>query len=262
MKTAAAIFIALFSVSAGAADWVKQLSPPQPGSFPALRPMRASYTFGWGVFTAATATAELARTNELLRLDVKGGTVGVVRGLWRMDAASTALWQPDTMRPVSHVVTEVFQKKTVKLRLDFDAKGVTQTRTTRSDETPVPKRLDFPNLLDMPTALMWLRSQPLRVGETYRCLTIPEASAYLTELKIAGKEKLDVAGQSRDAIKVLLRAREVNNQLELVSSKRFKEAFAWFSDDGDRLLLRVMASVFVGNVWMELEKVEFRDGRG
>ncbi|MCX6910168.1 MAG: DUF3108 domain-containing protein [Verrucomicrobia bacterium] len=260
MKTATTILIAFLAASAFAADWQKQLSPPQPGTFPALRPMRASYSFGWGVFTAAGATAELSRTNELLRLDVKGGTVGVVRGLWRMDADSTALWQPDTLRPVSHVVTEVFQKKTVRLRLDFDAKGVTQTRTTRSDEAPRPQRVDFAGIFDMSTAMMWLRSQPLRAGETYRCLTIPDTSAYLTELEIVGREKLDVAGKSRDAIKVLLRAREVNGQLELVPSKRFKQAWVWLSDDSDRLLLRAKADVFIGSVWMELEKVQFRGG--
>jgi len=262
MKSVTTIFIAFLAVSACAADWQKELSPPQPGSFPPLRPVRTSYTFGWSVFTAAAATAEISRTNELLRLDVKGGTVGAVRGLWRMDAESTALWQPATLKPVSHVVTEMLQNKTVKLRLDFDANGVTQTRTTRSDETPNPKRLNFPNLLDMPTALLWLRSQQLRVGETYRCLTIPDTSAYLTELKIVGQEQLDVAGKRRAAIKVLLRAREVNDKLELVPSKRFKEAFAWFSDDNDRLLLRVMAKVFVGSVWMELDKVEFPGGSG
>ncbi|MFZ2642168.1 MAG: DUF3108 domain-containing protein [Verrucomicrobiia bacterium] len=260
MRTAAAIFVAFFAMVACAADWQKQLSPPQPGSFPSLRPMRASYSFGWSVFTAARATAELSRTNELLRLDVRGGTIGVVRGLWRMDATSTALWHPVTIKPVSHVVTEVLQNKTVKLRLDFDVKGVTQTRTTRSDETPKPKRFDFPCLLDMPTAMMWLRSQRLHVGETYRCLTIPEASAYLTELKIVGNEKIDVAGKCQNTIKVLLRAREVNDKLELEPSKRFKEAFAWFSDDNDRLLLRAKAEVFIGSVWMELDKVEFRGG--
>ena len=179
-----------------------------------------------------------------------------------MDAVSTTLWQPGTLRPVSQVVTEVYQNKTVNLRLDFDASGVTQTRTTRSDETPRPKRLDLSGIFDMPTALMWLRSQRLSVGETYRCLAIPDTSAYLTELKIVGKEKLDIAGKNRAAIKVRLRAREVDDQLKLVSSKRFKEAFAWFSDDNDRMLLRMEAEVFIGSVWMELDKVEYRDGPG
>ena len=262
MRTAAAILVAFLVVSAGAADWQKQLSPPQPGSFPALRPLRASYSFGWSLFTAAEATVELAETNDLRRLEVRGGTLGVVRGLWRMDAVSTTLWQPGTLRPVSQVVTEVYQNKTVNLRLDFDASGVTQTRTTRSDETPRPKRLDLSGIFDMPTALMWLRSQRLSVGETYRCLAIPDTSAYLTELKIVGKEKLDIAGKNRAAIKVRLRAHEVDDQLKLVSSKRFKEAFAWFSDDNDRMLLRMEAEVFIGSVWMELDKVEYRDGPG
>jgi Protein of unknown function (DUF3108) len=262
MKTLAAFFIAFLAVTAGAADWQKQLSPSGPGSFPESRPMRASYSFGWSVFTAASATAELSRSNGLQRLDVKGGTVGVVRGLWRMDAVSTAIWQPATLRPVSHVITEEYHNKTIKLRLDFDAGGVTQTRTTRNDETPRPKHLDFPGIFDMGTAMMWLRSQRLSVGETYRCLTIPDTSAYLTEMKIVGREKLDVAGKVRPAIKVLLRAREVTDTMELVPSKRFKEAYAWISDDSDRLLLRTQAEVFVGSVWMELDKVEFPNGPG
>ena len=260
MKTAAAILAVLVAASVGAADWQQQLSPPEPGPFPPPRPLRLSYSFGWSVFPAAEAVAELSQTNSLLRLDVKGGTIGVVRGLWRMDADSTALWHPGTLRPVSHIVTEVLQSKTIKLRLDFDDRGVTQTRTTRADETPRPKRVNFAGIFDMPTAMMWLRSQRMITGATYRCLTIPDTSAYLTEMKIVGREKVDAAGKRRAAIKVLLRAREVNDRLELEPSKRFKEAFAWFSDDNDRLLLRTRAEVFIGSVWMELDKVEFRDG--
>lgn len=262
MRKAAAILIALLVVSAGAADWQKELSPTQPGSFPASRALRATYSFGWSVFTAADATVEISWTNGLQRLDVKGGTIGVVRGLWRMDAVSTAIWQPATLRPMNHILTEEYHDKTVKIRLDFDAAGVTQVRTTRSDETPRPKRLEFPGIFDMTTALMWVRSQRMTEGDTYRCLAIPDTSAYLTELKILGRERIDVAGKERPAIKMRLRAREVNDRLELVPSKRFKEAIVWFSDDSDRLLLRTQAEVFIGSVWMELDKVEFRDGPG
>ena len=260
IRTTTAILIAFFAASAGAADWEKELSPTQPGPFPAARSLRATYSFGWSVFPAAEATAELSRTNDLQRLYVTGGTIGVVRGLWRMDAVSTALWETATLRPVSQVVTEIYTKKTVQLRLDFDDDGVTQVRTTRSDEKPRPRRLEFPGIFDMPTAMMWLRSQRMANGETYRCLAIPDTSAYLTELKIVAREKIHVAGKGRPAIKVRLRAREVNDRLELVPSKRFKEAFVWFSDDSDRLLLRTEAEVFVGSVWMELDKVEFCNG--
>ncbi len=262
MRTAAVLLLAFLALSAGAADWQKELSPIQPGSFPASRALQASYSFGWSMFTAAKATADISWTNRLQRLDVKGGTVGVVRGLWRMDAVSAATWQPATLRPVNHVVTEEYHDKTVRIRLDFDAGGVTQVRTTRSDEIPRPKRLEFPGIFDMTTALMWARSQRMTAGETYRCLAIPDTSAYLTELTVLGREKIDAAGQERPAIKLRLRAHEVTDKLELVPSKRFKEALVWFSDDSDRLLLRTQAEVFIGNVWMELDKVEFRDGPG
>ena len=262
MKLRLVVVTALLAATGVAGDWQRQLSPVEPGSFPLPRPLHLSYKFGWSVLPAGEAEANFTRTEAgLLRMDVKGKTIGLVRTLWRMNAEGVSLCRPVTLRPVSVVQTEFYKEKTVKTQLEFDDTGVAQTRWTKNGQRVKSKRFDFPKLFDMPTALLWLRSQRLQPGETYRCVVYPETSAYLAEMEVVAREKCDAAGK-RDAIKVALRLQEVDRQLELVPHKKFKSAIAWFSDDSDRLLLKMTAEVFVGSVWMELDKVEFRSGSG
>jgi hypothetical protein len=40
---------------------------------------------------------------------------------------------------------------------------------------------------------------------------------------------------------------------------KFKRAYAWISDDADRLLLKVSGEIFVGSVWVELQSVKFAE---
>ena len=263
MRVAAAIFAASVVVTATAQDWRGQCSPAEPGLFPLPRPLHVSYRFGWSALTAATAQAGLSRTEAgLLRLDVKGKTVGAARLLWRMDAKVTSLCQPATLRPVSDAFTEVYGDETRKTKVDYDDAGATRTRWTKGGERAKTKRFDLPNLFDLPTALLWLRSQRLEAGDTHRCAIYPDSTAYVAEMEVAGKERIAVAGKRYDTIKVALRLREVNRKRELAPHDKFKRAFGWFSDDNDRLLLKVVAEVFIGSVWMELTKVEFDRSSG
>ncbi len=45
----------------------------------------------------------------------------------------------------------------------------------------------------------------------------------------------------------------MKKNLELEPHKKFKRAFAWLSDDRDRMLLKIEAEIFVGSVWCELQ---------
>ena len=263
MKLAAAIFAAFVVVTAFAQDWRHQLSPTEPGPFPLPPPLHASYKFGWSAVTAAEAQADLSWTEAgLLRFDAKGKTVGTVRALWRMDAEIKSLCKPATLRPVSDEFIEVYKDETRKTRVDYDNTGVTRIRRTTGVERARTKRFDSPNLFDLPTALLWLRSQRLQPGDTYRCVIYPDSSAFFAEMEVAGKDRIALAGKSYNAIKVALRLHGMNRKRELEPHGKFKRAFGWFSDDSDRLLLKVVADVFVGTVWMELDKVEFSRSSG
>jgi len=56
-----------------------------------------------------------------------------------------------------------------------------------------------------------------------------------------------------------LKLQLVEKNLELDQHKKFKRAFAWFSDDSDRLLLKVESEITIGKVWMDLKSVQFTD---
>jgi hypothetical protein len=61
------------------------------------------------------------------------------------------------------------------------------------------------------------------------------------------------------AIKLDLQLNKIGKKRELEPHKKFRRASIWVSDDSDRLLLRVQASIFVGKVFAELQSVRFSD---
>ena len=49
----------------------------------------------------------------------------------------------------------------------------------------------------------------------------------------------------------------MSKKYELEPYKKLKRAYAWLSDDRDRMLVKIEADIFVGSVWAELKSVEF-----
>ncbi len=56
--------IVLFAFCSGslAANWQSTVSKDPPGDFPGLRPLHATYRFGWSGLTAATGEVDLTKT--------------------------------------------------------------------------------------------------------------------------------------------------------------------------------------------------------
>jgi hypothetical protein len=78
-----AIFAFLaFCSSSLAENWEQTLSKDPAGNFPELRPLRASYRFGWSGFTAATGDVHFTKPSEnKFQLEGTGRTIGFVRAL-------------------------------------------------------------------------------------------------------------------------------------------------------------------------------------
>ena len=262
MKRRLAIALLLLALPALAADWRDELTPPQPGKFPALRPLTATYKFGWGKLSAATAEFDFSRPEPgLLKLTVGAKSVGAVRALWRMDTQHEALARAGTLQPLSLVQVETYKSEVESTHATFDAEGVSRLHESK----PAPKtqakvkRFKCPDVFDLHTALLFIRSQPLEHGDHYSFVVYPSTSPYLAEVAVIGRERLKAAGTSYDAVKLEVRLRAVKKDLTLAPHKKFKQAQAWISDDRDRLLLRVEAEVFVGSVWAEMERVDFAE---
>ena len=133
-------------------------------------------------------------------------------------------------------------------------------------ETPVsgqnkPRDFNFPNLFDLQTAMLYLRSQPLRDRSVYRVVVYPTTNAYLATATVVGHEKVSVRAGNYNAIKIDLQLKKIGKNLELEPHRKFRRATIWVADDSDRLVLRIEAQVFVGAVFAELQSVRFDEPR-
>jgi len=243
-----------------AGDWQATLSKEPPGNFPELRPLRASYRFGWSGVTAASGDVHFTKpSSDRYQLEGTGRTTGFVRALWKLDVTQHAVANSHTLAPIETQQTENYRSKKVVTHLSFTNSGVTRARTDgegNSAETKT-KQFAFPNLFDLYSAALYLRSQPLKQGDVYRLPVYPATNAYLAIIKVTGRERISVRAGSYNAIKLDLQLKRIGKQLELEPHKKFRRATIWVSDDSERLVLRIDAQVFVGTVFAELQSMHF-----
>jgi Protein of unknown function (DUF3108) len=252
----------LFAFCTGslAANWEATVSKEPAGTFPELRPLHASYRFGWSGFTAATGEVHFTKPSaDKFQFDGTGRTIGLVRALWKLDVNHRAIANAETLHPIETQQTENYRSKKIVTNLTFTNSGVTRTRTEGEGDAAGTKTRQFslPNLFDLHAAVLYLRSQPLRDRSVYRIVVYPATNAYLATMTVVGREKISVRAGTYNAIKLDLQLKRVNKRLELEPHRKFHRATIWVSDDAERLLLRIEAQVFVGTVFAELQSVHF-----
>jgi Protein of unknown function (DUF3108) len=255
-----AIFAFLaFCSSSLAENWEATLSKDPVGNFPELRSLRASYRFGWSGLTAATGDVHFTKPAEnKFQLDGTGRTIGFVRALWKLDVNYQAVASAKTLRPIETQQTESYRSKKIVTHLTFTNNGVTRARTEgKGAAAPKTRQFNFPNLFDLFSAMLYLRSQALKDRSVYRVVAYPATNAYLANVTVIGRETVSVHAGSYNAIKLDLQLKRIGKHLELQPHRKFRRATIWVSDDAQRLLLRIEAQVFVGTVFAELQSVRF-----
>jgi hypothetical protein len=260
---AAGSILIVMLATAAASDWQAELTR-KPGVFAPLRPLKATYDFGWSGFKAGHAEVDFTRTKTgQYQLNVKGASIGAARVLWKMDSNSTSVVKPKVLLPVNVVQTEVYSDETRTTTVVFGPESVARTRETKpADEgSGKTKEFKFAPVHDLHSALLFVRSQPLEKGDKVRVVVYPAADAYLAELEVLGRESITVTKNSWPAIKLGLRLQKVNKKLELEPHKKFKKATAWLSDDADRMLLKIECEVMIGKVWMDLATYQFQQAK-
>jgi Protein of unknown function (DUF3108). len=242
-----------------AENWETTLSKDLAGNFPELRPLRASYRFGWSGLTAATGDVHFTKPSEnKLQLDGTGRTIGLVRALWKLDVNYQAVASAETLRPIETEQIESYRSKKIVTHLTFTNNGVTRARTEGKGAGVAEaktRQFNFPDLFDLFSAMLYLRSQPLKDRSVYRLVAYPATNAYLATVTIIGREKISVHAGSYSAIKLDLQLKRIGKRRQLEPHRKFRRATIWVSDDAERLLLRIEAQVFVGTVFAELQSL-------
>jgi hypothetical protein len=252
-------FFAVVAAISAAPEWQANLSKEPPGNFPLYRPLHATYVFGWSGFTAATAEVQFSRVApDRCQIQGAGRTVGFARALWRYDVNYRGLANASPLRPVETSQVDAYRQKKITTHLAFSSSGVRRTRSeVPSGSQSKPRDFNFPNLFDLQTAMLYLRSQPLQERTAYRVVVYPATNPYLAVATVVGHERISLRAGSYKAIKIDLDLKKIGKDMELQPHRKFRKATIWVSDDPDRLILRIEAQVFVGTVFAELQSVHF-----
>ena len=175
-----------------------------------------------------------AATPGVCELEAKAMTSGLARALWRLDATHLARANALTLKPLRVRQTEVYRSQTIHTNLDFDSDGVETLRESTNDKYPAHlKRFEFPDLYDLQTALLYVRSQKLQTGQVLRIVVFPATTPYLATVTVLGREKIRVGAGSYPAIKIDLQLKKVTRDMKLEPHGKFKRGTGWISDDED-----------------------------
>jgi Protein of unknown function (DUF3108) len=244
-------------------NWESSLSPHAAGSLPEQRPMHVKYGFGWNGITAAEAEFHIFNTADRLQLDATGHTVGLARTLWNFEVTHMSLTDAHTLRPLQVRESETVRSKKVDTELSFTPQGVNSKREEHRGSSVKSKTRDFElaNIHSIDSALLYLRTQPLKPEGVQRIVVYPSNSAYLCTITPSGRDHITVPTGSYDAIKLDLQLSKIGKNRELLPHKKFRRATVWLSDDPNRLVLRIEAQIFAGTVFAELQSLQFDDGK-
>ncbi len=243
--------------------------PPVPPSglrlsdlHPSLRPFRPgerlAYAFDWNGIPGARAQMGLKEQVKdgirWLLLQYEGQTADEIAWAWRYRVSGEAYLDPQTLLPAVSIVTSTKGDRTKRSTTRFDraaamAETVTEKlyRNTRSTE-----RQPFRHGLDLPTALLFLRTLELRLGQSLVMEVLHRDGAYAVTLTPRGTETVQVKAGRFEAIVVDVRARSLGADEPW---PQYQAVRIWISARG-RVPLKMEALVPVGRVRAELVSLE------
>lgn len=232
------------------------------GTFPAPPDeLRLRYVFGWSGIEAAEALTTLHRGSDgVWTGTVKGGTTGLARTLWKLDADYTTKVAANDWKSSSMRLTENYRTYRTDEKAEFLPGGVRSWRENTKSGSKKPKWKNFyvEGIRDIAGALFLARSQRLRDGEVIRLAVFPGEWMYLVTVRVERREKISWRGNEREAIRASLDIESIEKDYSLKPHTKFQRGTVWVSDDELRIPLRIEVKVFVGSIFAELVEVEAR----
>ena len=241
------------------AAWAGSLTPVASPLFPTIAPFVAEYRFGWEGIGAGGAKV---RVNEPVSgrrmITVEGGPNAWVRKLWNYQALYCGEAGSQGETPSWFHMEEGISRGDLLSDAFFKQGSVFSCHRLIREKKPWELTL-LPGVRDLFAAMLFVRSQPLRDGDTLRLTVFPDQSPYLVDLCVAGRETLVVTGKSLRAIRFTIRIRTIETHGEqkgrLAPHRKFHSGRIWMSDDARRIPLRAEVDTFIGRVFAEMSQI-------
>lgn len=231
---------------AGQAPQATEESKPQP-----FAPGETlSYDVTWTIFPAGQVTATLARAEEgspeTYEVITTARSQGFVSLLYSVQNEFRSLFDPQTTCS-KQIVKKVNEGRRHRdTRIVFDAARKLAILDESDPTKPeVPRKHtenDIPACVtDVITAFYFVRQQPLRVGEQIRLPINDGAKTYEVSVEVQAREQIQTPLGTRAAFRV-------EPKVFGALYPRKGRMLIWFSDDEQRLPLRIKAAIAVGTI--------------
>ncbi|MCA1962354.1 MAG: DUF3108 domain-containing protein [Prosthecobacter sp.] len=241
--------------------WEAQVTRAAPGAFVPLQPCKVEYVLSWNnLLSAGSAVVRMQQAGAYQVARAQAGTTGLARALWRYDCAMTSVMQRGPLRAQYMEHSETDARETIAYKVAFEP-GQVSTETVLTPRGSSARRSTttcaYGPMDDLQSAILYLRSQPLRTGDTITRVVQPFDRPYLATFTVLGREKRRVEGVDYPTIKIDVKIRRLDRRtLALGSFKKMKTATIWVSDDTWRLPVEMHASIYVGFISATLKKRE------
>lgn len=243
-------------------EWLEQLSPKSEGSFPMIPPFQASFRFGWSGIEVASAEARLEIDRGVAKVFVKGGTTGMARGLWKLEATHEGAFEVRGLKPLGFLQVERYSNRRLTTQAVFKKDGLWRLRQRTPHGGPSKwKHIQIEPIRDIVSAMFFFRSQPLQDGDKLSVIAFPGDSPFLFQAVVGKRESVNIRGQQRPAVRLDFNIQRIElkkNELpRLQQHGKFRKGSVWISDDNFRFPLRAEVDIFIGSVFAELDTLTF-----
>lgn len=242
-------------------EWAKEITSPTVGTHPAIESSKLEFSLSWkgivqaGYLDIEIAPKEISKPGYLV-IKSSGYSQGFAKKLFPYSHSYWSEIVPGTLESRYFQSTETDSKEKTVTTNQYNPSKVEieeiTTRTSTSKKTTLTETFTQPDVRDLFSAILFVRSQKLDVGDSHTMLILPFKSPYLLKVSVDAKEK----HEGKDAIRLSFALRKINLKTnELVAYKKLKKPVTlWLSDDADRIPLELRASVYIGDVRAVLTK--------
>lgn len=239
----------------GAPAWKAELTPTKAGPHPPLSSSTLDFTLSWkGMLKAGALRIEFAPPGMMkpgsFVTKSSASSHGPAALLFPYKHSFWSETDSINLRAKSFDATEDDDKESIvtsnRYRLGSVSAHEDTTNRTSKEVSTEAYTFPFGPANDMFSAILFLRSQKLDVGEEHTLLLLPFKSPYLLKVRVVAREK----HMGRDTIRMSFAMRKLDRITnELQPYKKLKEpGTIWLSDDADRVPLELRAAVYIGDV--------------
>jgi hypothetical protein len=253
--SSAIVFLAASALAIAAPEWQDGVSSPAFGSHPRLEPISLDYQVSWkGVLNSGHLHLEFAppwdRKAGAYVVKAHAVSQGAAAAVHPYTFNSWSELSPATLAP-RYVRAEETDKNGGDLsEIRYFSNRVETDTTIRSAATgksKIEKRtFTFPAVFDMFSAMLYIRSQPLKDGDKIQLVIQSGDQPYLLHVRCVRRE----THEGQKTIRLAAGMDKIDrDSFELKPYKKLRnDATLWLSDDPDRIPLEFRADIFLGDV--------------